>query len=217
MDVGVASVGALVFVVLLVLVVVHFARHREVALRVRFLRRVGFGVTALFTGFFGLFLAGDALSDPGGWEGVGLVGLVVVPLALLCYLAWFRSKAARWVFTALVAAVVAMSVAFAIDPSGWRAFENGHGPVRAVVIFVLAAALAVWGLRRTAGAAVMLLVVGILPILTSGAGHGGLSSLAAASVAPVITGLLYLASAQLERRHKPPAATAPSERYPKAA
>lgn len=217
MDVGGALVGALVLVVLLVLVVVYFARHREAAFRVRFLRRAGFGLMALFTGVFGLFLVGETLSDPGGWEGVGIVGLSIVPLALLCFLAWFRSKAAGWVFTAMVAAVVAMSVSFAIDPSGWRAFENEHGPVRAVVVFVLAAALALWGLRRTARAAVMLLVVGILPILITGVGRGGFASLAAASFAPVVAGLLYLASAHLDRRHMPPATTASSDRYPKAA
>ena len=212
---GGVLVGALVLVVLLVLVIIYFARHREAFLRVRFLRRAGFRLMAMSTVVFGLFLVGETLSDPGGWEGVGLVVLWIVPLALLCLLAWFRSKVAGWVFAAMVAAVVAMSVSFAIDPSGWRAFENDHGPVRAVVIFVLAAALAVWGLRRTARSAVMLLVVGILPTMVSGIARGGFPSLAAASFAPVITGLLYLASAQLDRRHMPPATTL-SDRYPNA-
>ena len=183
MDVGMG----LIVVVLVVLAVAFFARHREPDLRARFLRRTGFGLMALFGGFFGLFLVGDTLSDPGGWKGVELVALWAVPLAVVCLLAWFRPDAAGWVFTPLVAVMVGLSIWSAADPNGWRSVENHNGPVQAVIVFALATALALWGLRRTLQATVMLLVVGVVPVVISTTGQNGLASLAAASSAPVIT------------------------------
>ncbi len=208
--------GGLIVVVLVALAVVYFARHREPALRARFLRRTGFGLTVLFGGFFALFLVGETLSDPGGWKGVGLVALWAAPLALVCVLAWFRPDAAGWVIAPLVAVVIGLSIWFAIDPSGWRSFEDQNGPIRTVMVFAVGAGLALWGLRRTMWAGVLLLVVGILPIVISSIGHGTMASLAAASSAPVITGLLYVASAYLDRRQPPPLADAPRE-HPRAA
>lgn len=202
----------LIVVVLVVLAVAYFARHRERTLRARFLRRAGFGLTMLFGGFFGLFLVGDTLADPGGWKGVGLVAIWAVPLAVVCLLAWFHPDAAGWVFAPLVAAVIGVSIWSAVDPSGWRSFENHHGPVRAVIVFALAAALALWGLRRTLRAGMLLLVVGVLPVVISSTGHNGMVSLAAASSIPVATGLLYLASAYVDRRRPPPRTIAPSDR-----
>lgn len=207
MDLG----GGLIVVVVVVLAVVYFARHRDDTLRARFLRRAGFGLMVLFGGFFALFLVGESLSDPGGWKGAGLVALWAVPLALVCLLAWFRSGTAGWVFAPLVAVSVGLSIWFAVDPSGWRSFEDHNGPVRTVIVFALAAALALWGLRRTMQAGVLLLLVGVLPIVISSIGHDGMASLAAASSAPVITGLLYVASACLDRRRPPPLADSPSE------
>lgn len=193
----------LVVVVLVVLGVAYFARHREPTVRARFLRRAGFGLMALFGGFFGLFLVGETLSDPGGWKGVGLVALWAVPLALMCLLAWFRPDTAGWVFAPLVAVVVGLSISFAVDPSGWRSFENQHGPVRAVIVFALAAALALWGLRRTLQAGVLLLVVGMVPMVISSTGHDGMASLAVAGSPPLMAGLLYVASVYVDRRQPP--------------
>lgn len=198
-------VAALAIVVAVVLALALLARRREHAARARFFRRSGFGAMVLFAAFFALFLVGDTVSDPGGWTGAGLVALWAVPLALICLLAWFRPDPARWVFASLLGVTIGSSIWFAFDPGGWRSFENQHGPVRAVLIFALAAALALWGLRRTMWAGVMLLTLGILPIAISsfGLGHGGMTSLAAASATPVITGLLYLASAREDSLSRP--------------
>jgi hypothetical protein len=32
-----------------------------------------------------------------------------------------------------------MSIWFAVNPQAWRSFEDRHGPIRAVITFVLAA------------------------------------------------------------------------------
>jgi len=39
--------------------------------------------------------------------------------------------------------VIGVSVWFALDPEAWRSFEDRHGPIRAVLNFVLVAAIAV--------------------------------------------------------------------------
>ena len=102
----------------------------------------------------------------------------------------------------------------------WRSFEDRHGPLRAVITFILAAAMAVLGLKRSVAAGILLLAVGVIPAAVSSLGSFlGLASLSIASAAPVITGILYLVSAQLAgRRSAPPASTGTeaSER-PKAA
>lgn len=213
MDVGLG----LVIVVIVGLGVVALLRHQERAKRARSLRRVGFALTAVVAGLFGLFLIGETLSDPGGLKGIGLVALWAVPLGLLCLLAWFRPAVAAWALVPLVAAMTSLSIWFAADSGAWRAFENRHGPIRAVLLFALALALALWGLRRTAAAGVMLLVIGIVPITLSSIGHDGMVSLGAVSSAPLITGLCYLASAAEARRSTPPRPDAPACQPPTAA
>lgn len=199
-------------IVVLAVVAAYVGGHRAQTMHARFFRRAGFAIMAVGGGFFGLFLVGETLSDPGGWKGIGLVALWGVPLCAMGLLAWVRPHAAGWVFAPLTVAVVGLSIWSAVDPTGWRSFENHNGPIRAVIVFVVAVALALWGLRRTLPAGVMLLVVGVLPIVISTAGsRGGTASLAAASSAPVVTGLLYVASAFAGRRRSPPQARSPSE------
>jgi hypothetical protein len=102
----------------------------------------------------------------------------------------------------LLRGVESGGVWFAVDPAGWRSFEDRHGPVRAIATFVLAAAVAVLGLRRTAAAGWMLLVLGVVPVAVSSLGHHGQVSLAVMS-APVLTGALYLWSAAITGRAAP--------------
>ena len=85
-----------------------------------------------------------------------------------------------------------MSIWFAVSP-------RGKGPTEAIVTFALAAAVAVLGLKRTGVAGMLLLVVGIVPFLVSSLGRGHvLSSLAAVSFVPAVTGILYLLSASIK-------------------
>jgi hypothetical protein len=89
----------------------------------------------------------------------------------------------------LSAAVIGVSVWFALNPQAWRAFEDRHGPIRAIVAFVLVAAIAVLGLKRTAVAGVLLLVVGVVPLAVSSLGSLlGFASLSVVSAAPAIAG-----------------------------
>ena len=133
-------------------------------------------------------------------------------------LSWFRPGWATCVLAVLTAALIGVSIWFALSPQAWRSFEDRNGPVRSVIIFFLAAAITVLGLKRTAAAGILLLAVGVIPVTVSSLGSFlGFASLSVVSAAPVITGVLYLVSAQLAgRRSAPLAGTGASER-PKAA
>jgi len=175
---------------------------------------------ALSTFFFGAFIIGDTFTDPGGWKAAGLVAVWAVPLAGLTALSWFRPGWAIYVFAVLTAAVIGVSIWFALDPQAWRSLEDQHGPIRAVITFILAAAMALLGLKRTAVAGILLLAVGLIPVAVSSLGSFlGFASLSIVSAAPVVTGILYLVSAQLAgRRSAPPASTSTgSSEQPKAA
>ena len=174
---------------------------------------------ALSTFFFGAFVIGDTFADPGGWKAAGLVAAWAVPLAGLAALSWFRPGWAVYVLTVVAAAVIGVSIWFALNPHAWRSFENRHGPIRAVLTFVLVAAIAVLGLKRTSVAGVLLLAVGVIPLAVSSLGSFlGFASLSVVSAAPVIAGILYLVSAHMAKQPAPPAHTViDSAEQPKAA
>jgi hypothetical protein len=208
-----------VVAIAIVLMIVAVVRQPDPVKRAVLLRRAGFGLMALSTLFFGSFIIGDTFADPGGWQAAGLVAAWAVPLAGLTALSWFRPGWAIYVFAVLTAAVIGVSIWFALNPQGWRSFEDGHGPIRAVITFVLVAAIAVLGLKRTAAAGILLLAVGLVPAAVSGLGSFlGFASLSIVGAAPVLTGVLYLISAHMAGRPAAPArvSTGPAER-PKAA
>jgi len=211
-----------VFVVAIVigLAIAAIVRQPDPVKRAILLRRSGFGLMAPSTVVFAAFIIGETFTDPGGWKAAGLVAAWAVPLAGLAALSWLRPGWAIYVLAVLTAALIGVSIWFALSPHAWRSFEDRNGPVRVVITFVLAAAMTVLGLRRTAAAGILLLAVGVIPVAVSSLGSFlGFASLSIVSAAPVITGVLYLVSAQLAgRRSVPPASTGTgaSER-PKAA
>ena len=212
-------VSVLVVAIVIVLVIVAAVRKSDPVKRAAALRWAGFGLMAVSTFIFGAFLIGETFADPGGWKAAGLVAAWAVPLAGLTVLSWLRPGWAIHVLAALTAAVIGVSIWFALNPAGWRSFEDRHGPIRAVITFVLVTAIAVLGLKRTAAAGVLLLAGSIIPIAVSSLGSFlGFASLSIVSAAPVITGVLYLVSAHMAGRPAPPAGmgTGPAER-PRAA
>ncbi|HZD70462.1 MAG TPA: hypothetical protein VFA45_16660 [Actinomycetes bacterium] len=212
------TVGFPIIVVIAILAVVLLGRQRDPVKRARILKRAGFGVMAFITAFFGLFVVGETFTDPGGWQALGWVATWAVPLAALAAVAWYRPEWAARLFAVLTAAVIGVSVWFAVNPEGWRAFEDRHGPIRAIISFVLAAAVALLGLKRTAVAGVLLLVLGVVPVVVSSLGSQlGFASLAVVSSAPFIGGVLYLCSAAVAGGSAPSGGThARPEGRPKA-
>ena len=198
------TVGFPIIVVIVIMVATCLARLPDPQKRARILKRTGFGVMAFITAFFGLFIVGETFTDPGGWQALGLVAAWAVPLTALAAAAWWRPGWAIRLFTVLIGVVIGVSVWYALNPEGWQGFEGRHGPIRTIIGFVLAAAVAVLGLQRTAVAGLLLLVLGVVPVIVSSlGGQLGFASLAVVSAAPLIAGVLYVWSAALAGRSPP--------------
>lgn len=202
--------GLLPLVILLIVGVVYFQRHPDAVSRARFLRRTAFGLMAFVTAFFAAFVVGETISDPGGLTAFGWIGLWFIPLAALIVLAWFRPPFASPVFVGLTAAVLAMTAWAVVQSDSWRSFEDEHGPVRTIVVFVLTSAIAVYGLHRPREAGWLLVVLGVFPLaLSSLGGHLALGSLLVAVTPALLAGVLYLIAAHLEGDSSPAPSTPP--------
>lgn len=178
--------------------------HDEPGREAQLLRRIAFGAMAVVSAFVGLFVAGETFADPGGWEAVALVSVWAVPLVVVAALAWRHPDLGLRVLGALVAALVVVSVWFALDPDSWRGFEDEHGPVRTIATFAIAAALALLGLRRPGCAGLALVVLAVVPpVVCSLGSRAGLPSLVAVATVPMLAGVLYLLSAWVGRGGPP--------------
>ena len=111
--------------------------------------------------FMGMFIIGETLTDPGGWRGIGLVSLWLVPLVVVAAFAWLRPQWAQWLLGILTAVVVGLLVWSAVAPQTWRDFENNNGPILAIAVFALAIPLTVLGWHRPLPAGSMLLLLGL--------------------------------------------------------
>lgn len=147
MSIALVLAGALGVILALALLVV-FWRRRDAAARGRALRRVGFAVSAGSSVLAGVFAAGEALDVPGGAAGAALVATWLAPAALLIALAVWAPSWSRWFFALLTAGVL-VSVAWSAVSVPAAQLMDRVGPVGAISVFVLAAALGVLGLRRT--------------------------------------------------------------------
>lgn len=176
------------------------------------LRYTAFTMMALFGLVGGLFVAGSAFEEPGGWAAVGLTALWVLPLVGLSLLALFRAETAGPVFVAVSAAVGLFTLAdaaFGIVP------RDAWGPVAAIAVFTLGVALAFLGLHRARLAGLLLLLVALAQLVATVVGIGvheaegpgpGVGAVLGGSsgimVVPLlIVGLLFLVAGSLD--HEP--------------
>jgi hypothetical protein len=95
-------------------------------LQARAIKRLGFGVSAVFSVLAGLFITGEAFEEPGGIGAVHLVLALVIPLVGLAGLAWFRPRLATPIMIGLSGAVVLASLWFAVDPDAWGVIEDQY-------------------------------------------------------------------------------------------
>lgn len=123
----------------------------------RVLRYTAFTAMTLFGVLGGLFVAGYAFEDLGGWPAAGLTALWVVPLVALSVFALRRPGAAGRVFVWLTAAVILFTVA---DSAIGIIPRDAWGPVAAIVVFALGVALAFLGLHRPRLAGLLMVVTG---------------------------------------------------------
>lgn len=160
------------------------------------LKWAGFAVMAAFAGFVGLILVGYTIADVGGWEAVGLVTLVGLPLGLLCLLAWFRPSLAVPVLGVAALAPITFGVMSLLDYDRWSAWEDQHGPLGLVLLIAVAAPLAVLGLSRPTAAGSLMLAAALVPVLLStigaGADWGRPLSIGLVIVPVVVSAVLFL-------------------------
>ena len=186
------------------------------------LRYVAFTFMALFGLFGGMFVAGSAFDDPGGWAAVGMTALWVIPLVALSVFAFRQPEAAGPVFVAATALVVLFTLAdsaFGIIP------RDDWGPIAAVAVFALGVALAFLGLHRPALAGMLMVAAGLAQLVATvigvavretGDGPGPGSMLGGSSgvvVLPIlVVGVLFLIAGSLDRESLRPGSATPVSR-----
>jgi len=133
------------------------------------LRYVAFTLMALFGLFGGMFVAGEAFLDPGGWQAVAMTAAWALPFIALSVFALRRPAAAGPVFVGATALVVLFTLAdsaFGIIP------RDSWGPVAAVVVFAIGVALAFLGLHRAELAGLLMVVAGLAQLAATVIGRG---------------------------------------------
>ena len=167
----------------------------------------GFVVGAAFVGLAALFVAGSALSDPGGWAAVGMTAAWLVPLVALVVLAFWRPRQAVPVLVVAALLPLAFGAWSLVDPTAARDWENRVGPVGLVVLLVVSAGLVTLGLSRPVLAGAVLLVVTVVPpllaALAPGTGRGEPLSLALLTLPLVVAAVLYLVAGTRARGRHP--------------
>lgn len=163
-------------------------------------------IGGLVAAFWTLFMAGEILTDPGGWLGLALVCVWLLPMLGLSALALLRPSWAAPVLVALVGLWVAGSALTVVYAESWRQFEDTHGPVSLIVLVALCVPLLALGRDRSLLAGVLLLVAVATPILAGvfwvigGAGLGGTLALAVIATPFVVLGAVLVAIGVLDRR-----------------
>jgi len=190
---------AVAVVVLAVVVGVVIGRQKDPQRRAGTLVKTGLAFMTVFTLLAGAFIGGYAMDEPGGQAGPMMILSWAAPTLVLAALAWFWPVGSAPLLVALTALLVAVCVWFAVDPAAARGIQNANGPVLAVGVVALAFPAAVLGVKRTRTAGWLLLALGAVPLLiTVLARSGPAASLAAASVVPLVTGVLYLVAGRLQ-------------------
>lgn len=171
-------------------------RLAEIVKTTSVLAWVGFALTVAFLGLAGLMVAGYTLTDPGGWTGLGLTALWVVPALGLTVLSFYRPDNAIPVLAVASLVPIGFGVWTLVDYEGSRGWEDQHGPVSLVFILAVGLPLAVEGLSRPTAAGSMMLGITVVPLLLSMIGAGSDWALALSIgvlSAPVVAGgVLYV-------------------------
>lgn len=134
------------------------------------LRWTAVALTLGFAGFVTLFVGGYAVTDPGGWVGIGGTAAVTLAMLGLSALAWFRPGAAIAVLALAACAPMAFGLWSALDYGAARDWEDSHGPLSLVLVVVICAPAGVAGLFRPRAAGYLLGAVSVVPVLLEAVG-----------------------------------------------
>lgn len=160
-----------------------------------------------FTVLGGMFIAGEALSDPGGLIGFLMTAAWLFPLVIGCWLSWRRPMIAFPLLMIWSMSVLGLLFWQALAPSWWRTILDSNGPIITIAMFALAAPLAIYGYeRRTRFIAAILIGLPVLAVLAgsnTGEGQGPIlrgGSTLAVSLPILASGVLYLIASFKDKR-----------------
>lgn len=179
-------------------------RLSELATSASALAWVGFALSMGFCALAGLIVAGETLTDPGGWTGIGLTVLWLVPTIGLAVLAFYRPDTAIPVLALATLLPVGYGAWTLVDYEGARGWEDQTGPVSLVFLLMIAVPLTVEGLSRPIPAGLLMVGVILVPPVLSMIGAGsewGLAlSIGVVTVPVLVGGVLYLLAGRSRAR-----------------
>ena len=167
-----------------------------------------------------LVVGGYAVTDPGGWAGIGGTVLGVLVMFGLSLLALYRPAGATVVLTVAACAPLGFGVWSLLDYASAHGWEDRHGPLSLVLVMFVCAPAAVVGLLRPRVAGCLIVTVTVVPLLLQAVGatsrfYEPLS--VGLVVAPlVVSGVLFLLSGRRQgQRHRSapshPSASSPGD------
>jgi hypothetical protein len=179
------------------------------------LRQSALALTLGFVGLVTLFVGGSAVTDPGGWAGIGGTAVWVLVISGLSLLALYRPGGALLVLAVAACAPLAFGVWSLMDNGAAHDWEDSHGPLSLVLVVAVCAPTAVAGLVRPRAAGYLILTVSVVPLLlevVGAASHFYEPLLVGLLLAPLVaSGVLFLLSGRQQGQPHP---SAPLPRKP---
>lgn len=173
------------------------------------LRQSALALTLGFVSLVTLFVGGSAVTDPGGWAGIGGTAVWVLALSGLSLLALYRPGAALVVLAVAAFAPLAFGVWSLVDHGAAHDWEDSHGPLSLVLIVAICAPAGVAGLFRPRAAGYLILTVSVLPLLLEVVGAASPfyePLLVGLLLAPLVaSGILFLLSGRQQGQPHPSA------------
>lgn len=170
-------------------------------------------VTLGYVGLVTLFVGGSAVTDPGGWAGIGGTAAVVLAMLGSSLLALYRPGPALVVLAVAACGPLAFGVWSLVDYGAAHDWEDSHGPLQLVLIVIICAPAGVAGLFHPRAAGYFILAVSVVPLLLAAVGaasHFYEPLLVGLLLAPLVAGgVLFLWSG---RQQDPPHPSAPVPR-----
>ena len=206
---GAVALGPVTLLATIVWAFVYFTRHRDAPTRANFLKIVAVIISGVPASLFAVFVVGEALTDPGGWKGAGLVASWAVPAAVLAWAGWTRPYRSAIVFEVLAGVVILLNLWDTADRSGWRTFENHNGPVLTIATFVVLGTTLFFAWKRPTLGGSLMLGTAVASLVIGAMSRGGSSVAGVGAAFGLLPGLLFVVSGTYDQRDSPPPKSRP--------
>lgn len=129
-------------------------------------------VTSGYVGLVTLFVGGYAVTDPGGWVGIGGTAAAVAIMCAMALLALVHPGRTLAVLVVAACAPLAFGLWSLTDYAAAYEWEDSHGPVSLVLVVAICGPAAVAGLHHPRAAAHLIIAVSVIPVLLASVGAG---------------------------------------------